>query len=74
MEKKSKIELVVKKLSFAEAEEEDDLYWANTTEEERLNTLYDLRKMSLNQNKKIEKVVSKRSLYEEEPDQIGRCT
>ena len=36
MEKKRKIEKVVRKVSFAEEEEETLLYWANLTVKERL--------------------------------------
>ncbi len=43
-----KIKPIVRKFSsFREAEEADDEYWANTTAEERLNALIDLRKMFL---------------------------
>ena len=36
MEKKRKIEMVVKKVSFAEAEEEELMYWAKLSVKERL--------------------------------------
>lgn len=45
MKEERKIETVVRKLSFAEAEENDNLYWANKTAEERLNELISLRVM-----------------------------
>jgi hypothetical protein len=69
MNKKRKIAMVATKVSFEEAEEADNLYWANTNTEERLNTLFDLRMMLFGNNgwvkQKISKVVFKRSLYEE---------
>ena len=66
-----KIKPVVKKFSsFKDAEDADDEYWANTTDEERLNAIIDLRKVFLdNSNElRIQKVVIKRSLHEEEFD------
>jgi hypothetical protein len=36
--------MVAKKVSFAEAEEEDDLFWSKSTAEENLTHLYELRK------------------------------
>lgn len=69
MEKKRKIEKIVRKVSFAEAEEADDLYWANASVGERLNTLIELRKIFSGKMKKgtheIAKVVIKRNLYDE---------
>jgi hypothetical protein len=69
MEKKRKIEKVVRKVSLAEAEEADDLYWANASVDERLNTLIELRKIfsgeMRNGTHKIAKVVIKRNLYDE---------
>jgi hypothetical protein len=68
MEKKRKIAMVVRKVSFAEAEELDDIYWAEKTEEERLKVLIDLRKIFWGSNikkPKIQKVVFKYNLYEE---------
>ncbi len=68
MEKKRKIEKVVRKVSFAEAEELDDIYWSEKTEEERLKVLIDLRKTFWGGDKtiaKIQKIVFKYSLYEE---------
>ena len=69
MEHKRKIERVVTKVSFAEAEEADDKYWANATIDERLNELLSLRQMVFgndNDNLKMQKVVHKRSIYEEQ--------
>ena len=69
MEKERKIKPVVRKFSsFEEAEEADDNYWANTSEEERLNALIDLRNMFLDdvEEVRIQKVVIKRSIYEED--------
>lgn len=63
-----KMKMVVNKYaSFQEAEEADDLYWANTSVEERLNELYALRKMVLSDNKGfypevIEKMVVKKNV------------
>jgi hypothetical protein len=67
MEKKRKIAMEVRKVSLAEADELDDKYWSETTEEERLKVLIDLRKTFFGgdvKNRKIKKVVSKYSLYE----------
>ncbi|PVD50956.1 hypothetical protein DC498_17375 [Terrimonas sp.] len=66
MNRARKIQPVVRKVSFAEAEETDNMYWANTTYEERFNELAELRMMVFGGGgKKMEKVVRKRSLYEE---------
>jgi hypothetical protein len=66
--KKRKIQLVVKKVSFAQAEAADDLYWSKTSPEQRLNTLAELRNTFFGSRKpsdyKIAKVITKRSLYE----------
>jgi hypothetical protein len=69
MDVKRKIEPVVRKVSFEEAEELDDLFWMNATVDERLNELINLRIMvfgNSDYNTQIEKVVIKRSVYEEE--------
>ncbi|MEO8821490.1 MAG: hypothetical protein ABI267_06620 [Ginsengibacter sp.] len=67
MEKKRKIKLVVKKVTFAEAEIADDEYWAKASVEERLQELTELRSMFFgNTGRRIAKVVSKRNRYEEE--------
>lgn len=70
MEKERKIKAVVRKFSsFKEAEEADDNYWANTSEEERLNALIDLRSMfsdNTDEEVRMQKVVIKRSVYEED--------
>ena len=69
MEKKRKIQAVVTKTSFEEAEEADDIFWANTTAEERLDELISLRRMLFGNEhveQHIQKVVTKRSLYEDE--------
>ncbi len=71
MESQRKIEKVVRKLSFAEAEEADDQYWMSMSMEERLHELSSLRNMifsTLTENNKIrmiEKVILKRNMYEE---------
>ena len=70
MKKKRNIAMVVRKISFAEAEEADNLYWSNASEEERLRSVIELRNLFFGRKKikgnKINKVVYKRSLYEEE--------
>lgn len=64
--KKRKIEYVVKKVSFAEAEKADDEYWSEKPAEYCLKALMDLREMVFGniKDQSIEKVVYKRSLYE----------
>lgn len=67
MENKRKIAMEVRKVSLVEAEELDDRYWAETTEEERLKVLIDLRKTFFSgglRKAKIQKVVSKYNLYD----------
>lgn len=72
MERERKIQAVVRRYSsFQEAEDADDAYWAGMTEEQRLNTLIDLRKTFLNNSddaNRIQKVVFKRSIYEAADD------
>jgi hypothetical protein len=72
MKEERKIKPVVRKFSsFQEAEDADDEYWSNTTAEERLNALIDLRKTFLDNSDddiRIQKVVIKRSIHEEEAD------
>ena len=67
MAKERKIALVAQKLSFKEAEEADDKYWAEKSAEYRLMALMDLREMAFGniKNQSIKKVVYKRSLHEE---------
>ncbi|MEO5649386.1 MAG: hypothetical protein ABIR03_05610 [Ginsengibacter sp.] len=67
MDKKRKIALVAKSLSFKEAEEVDNLYWSTKSGEYRLRALMDLRELSYGniENASMEKVVYKRSKYEE---------
>lgn len=66
MPQERKIAAVVKKLSFKEAEEADDLYWAQTSGEYRLHTLFELREMVYGDrvNQPMKKVVYKRNIYE----------
>ncbi|HWR32276.1 MAG TPA: hypothetical protein VN451_02020 [Chitinophagaceae bacterium] len=45
MKKKRKIAMEVKKVSFAEAEEADNLYWSNASEQERLKSSIELRQI-----------------------------
>ncbi len=67
MEKKRNIIPVVRKMTFAEAENADDLYWAKSTIEERLQELIELRKLVFGDvPMRIKKIVSRRSIYEEE--------
>jgi len=72
MEKKRKIAMVARKVSFAEAEEADNLYWSAQSEEERLKSARDLRNIFFARRKivdtRIAKVVFKRSIYEEEQE------
>jgi len=66
MEKERKIKAVVRKVTFKEAEDADDEYWANASVEERLQELIKLRRMFFGDaNGRIKKVVSKRKRYEE---------
>ena len=67
MNVKRKIAMVVKKVSFAEAEETDDIYWSKTTPEYRLKTLMDLREMNNLKAGKIvfQKIVFKKNIHEE---------
>ncbi len=68
--KKRKLQMVVSKVSFAEAEEADNNYWSSVSEEERLKSAMELRKIFFGRKKTIDtriaKVVFKRSIYEEE--------
>ncbi|MEO6136446.1 MAG: hypothetical protein ABIP35_14905 [Ginsengibacter sp.] len=67
METARKILPIVRKVSFAEAEEADDEFWAQATAEERLKELVELRKLVFgNADIKIRKIVSRRSLYDDE--------
>ena len=62
-----KIQPVVRKVTFTEAEEADHAYWAKATAVERFNELVNLRVMVFGDDtiERIEKVVRKRYLYEE---------
>lgn len=71
MEQKRKIQAVVSKVSFTEAEDADDLYWSKKTELERLEALFMLRAISfgqpkLNENLKMKKVAVKKYINEQE--------
>ena len=58
MEVKRKIAKVVNKVSFKEAEEADDKFWANATAEMRLDELIELRQMTYgNSMNRIAKVI-----------------
>ena len=66
MRSKRKSGLAVKKVSFSEAEEADDKYWAKASVDERLQELIALRKLVFGDSpRKIKKVVFQRSIYEE---------
>ena len=69
MEKKRKIEKVARKISPTDAEEADDLYWANASIDERLKTLIELRRIFSGELKKgknkIAKVVFKCNMHDE---------
>ncbi len=67
MSNKGKIQKVIWKGSFAEAEQKDNEYWARQTPEERLATLIDLRATFFSDAaSKIEKIVYKRNINEQE--------
>ncbi len=67
MEKKRKIIPVVRKMTFAEAEAADDKYWATASVDERLKELVSLRQLVFGNNVvSMKKIVSQRSIYEEE--------
>jgi hypothetical protein len=70
--KKRKIAMVVKKVSFAEAEEAENMYWSSTSEEARLKSAIELRNLFFGRKRtadtRIAKVVFKRSIYEEEQE------
>ena len=70
MKKKRKIAMIVKKVSLPEAEEADNKYWSEVSEEERLKSAIELRKIFFGRKKtvdtRIAKVIFKRSIYEEE--------
>jgi len=67
MEKERKIKIVVKKVTFAEAEKADDEYWAQASPEERLQELVDLRRIVFGDaENRMKKIISRRSIYDEE--------
>ncbi len=67
MKSKRKLSLRVKKITFSEAEEADDKYWAMANVDERLQELIDLRKLVFGEAAvRMKKIVSQRSIYEEE--------
>ncbi|HWB26039.1 MAG TPA: hypothetical protein VG738_11195 [Chitinophagaceae bacterium] len=76
MSKERKIEAVVRKLSFAAAEDADDRYWADASEKVRFNELVRLRWMVFGMDEKrplkIAKVVKRRKLYEENNESSRR--
>jgi hypothetical protein len=66
MDKERKIQKVVRKVTFAEAENADHEYWANATAEERLQELVELRRMFFGEllDQPIKKVVLKRNIHD----------
>ncbi len=64
MENKRKITPVVRRVSFAEAEELDNQYYAGLSEVERLEVLMNLRSMLESNVKSIIPVVVKRYIHE----------
>ncbi len=64
--KKDRKDWTVRKVTFAEADEIDNDFYASLSEIERLEILMDLRSMLDPGVVKIEKVVFKKHLYEEE--------
>jgi hypothetical protein len=67
------MEKIIKKFnSFEEAEKEEIEYWRNASIEERIDTLLHLQELMLHffypDAKGIEKVVTKRKLYNNEED------
>ena len=67
MQTERKIKAVVKKVTFAEAENADDEYWAQTSAEERLQELIELRQMVFaGADDRIKKIVSIRNIHDEE--------
>ena len=66
MKKTIKIEATVKKVSFAESEENDNRYYASLSHIERLEIVMDLRSLIDPGTDKISPVVVKRQLDEKE--------
>jgi hypothetical protein len=64
--KKDRSNWTVKKVSLAEAEELDNQYYSSLSYEERLIILMELRSLIDPGKSKIEKVVFKKNLHEEE--------
>jgi hypothetical protein len=67
--KKRKIELVARKVTFAEAEEADNKYYQSLTSEELLKECFDLRRLNyfgsgrIPRIKKVVKVINKYEKY-----------
>jgi hypothetical protein len=70
MEKKTQRELVVRKLSFAEAEEADIEYYAGLNWKESAAIVEEMRKLIWNNEykKKREEIIKKSSLKEDRDD------
>jgi hypothetical protein len=70
MEKKRNIQAVVKKVSFAEAEEADNIYWSQASYEDRLRHAFMLRSIQFGNDLKIAdriaRVITKRNLHDAE--------
>lgn len=64
--KKDRSNWTIRRVSFAEAEELDNQYYASLSNVERLIILMELRSLIDSGKTKIEKVVFKRNLHEEE--------
>lgn len=64
--KKDRSNWTVRKVSFAEADDLDNQYYSSLSEVERLIILMELRSLIDPGKTKIEKVVFKRNLHEEE--------
>jgi hypothetical protein len=72
MAEERKIAIVGRTLSFAEAEDADDKFWAKASVEERWKELVNLRMMVFGSGSgeplKMQKVVRKRSFYENDDE------
>ena len=64
--KKDRSHWTVRKVSFAEAEELDDEYYSSLSAVERLEMLMDLRSMLEPVSEKIEPIVVRRYIQDEE--------
>ena len=67
MEYNRKIAPIIRRVTFEEAERADDLFWANASYAERLNTIYELRVM-FGGDKPIQPVLRRRHIKDEDND------